>query len=514
MTAARQLVAAGSLPARALHFAEMSSSGARVYAGRYRVIRRLGTGGTAAVFLARDERLEREVAVKRLHGAEVTTETAQRLRREARIMASMRHRNLLTVYDMLMDEDDLLLVMEYVRGETLADVLASAPLGWDRTVELLEPVAAALDHVHGHGVVHRDLKPSNILVGPAGVVKVADLGLATAAEITKITPPGTILGTPAYMAPEQARAGPCTLAVDVYALASIAFQALSGTLPRPGKTVVAVLAQATREPPPDLRERRPGAPAAAAEVLMRGMSPRPEERQRSASQLLGELSSACRARVDEAATGADEAAPAPAWAGDRARPSRPRSERPSTPVPRSQPTPRRPRRLRRRLLAIGALAAGAAAVLVLVALSTQERPSSPAPAPRASRPTPTPVHRPAKTATPAAPRALSATATVRAFYRRAAAGDYKAAWRLAGPGMRTAFGNDFTRFRSDLSSLRRIEFDRLAIKERDDASVTMEIRSIATHDDRVDRCSGTLRTVRDDGGHWVVEPAGLQCTSG
>ena len=118
----------------------MSSSGAILFAERYRVIRRLGAGGTAAVFLTRDERLGREVAVKRVHGAEVTAQTAQRLRREARIMASLRHPNLVTVYDMLMDEDDLLLVMEYVRGETLGDVLASAPLGWERTSELLEPV--------------------------------------------------------------------------------------------------------------------------------------------------------------------------------------------------------------------------------------------------------------------------------------------------------------------------------------------------------------------------------------
>jgi hypothetical protein len=109
---------------------------------------------------------------------------------------------------------------------------------------------------------------------------------------------------------------------------------------------------------------------------------------------------------------------------------------------------------------------------------------------------------------------LSATGTVRAFYRRAAADDYRAAWKLAGPGMRRAYGDSFERFRSDLSSLRRVEFERVAVKERDDASVTVDIRSVATHDDRVDRCSGTLRTVRDDAGHWVVEPAGIQCTSG
>jgi serine/threonine protein kinase len=316
----------------------MSGQWATVFAGRYRVIRRLGAGGSGAVFLTWDERLDREVAVKRLHGAEVTAQTAQRLQREARIMASLRHPNLVTVYDMLMDDDDLFLAMEYVGGETLADVLASAPLDWERTSELLEPVAAALDHVHGDGVVHRDLKPSNILVGTAGVVKVADLGLATAAEITKITPPGAILGTPAYMAPEQARVGPCTAAVDIYAFATIAFQALSGTLPRAGRTVVAVLRQATQEPPPDLRERRPGAPAAAAEALARGMSPVPEERQRSASQLLQELAAAFAAGAEE---------------------------RPSTPEPAPRRKPPRARNVRARVMAIAALATGVIAVLGL-----------------------------------------------------------------------------------------------------------------------------------------------------
>src|SRR3954468_18286612 len=149
----------------------MSGSDARLFAGRYRAVRRLGAGGTATVFLARDERLEREVAVKRIHGAEVTAETALRLQREARIMASLRHPNLVTVFDMVTDGDDLLLVMEYVRGGTLADVLASGPLGGERPGALLEPVAAALDCVHEQGVVHRDLKPSNILVADSGQVK-------------------------------------------------------------------------------------------------------------------------------------------------------------------------------------------------------------------------------------------------------------------------------------------------------------------------------------------------------
>src|SRR4051794_34495771 len=127
-----------------------------VFAERYRSVRRLGHGGTATVFLARDDRLERYVAIKRVHGAEVTATTAKRLWREARIMASLRHPNLVGIYDIVLDGADLLLVMEYVDGQTLADVLASAPLSWERTRELLEPIASALDYVHSEGVLHRD----------------------------------------------------------------------------------------------------------------------------------------------------------------------------------------------------------------------------------------------------------------------------------------------------------------------------------------------------------------------
>ena len=224
--------------------------------------------------------------------------------------------------------------MEFVRGATLADVFASAPLDWERTAQLLDPVAAALDHVHSHGVVHRDLKPSNILVASTGAVKIADLGLATAAEITRITPPGTVLGTPSYMAPEQARARPCTAAVDIYALATIVFQALSGTLPRVGPSVVAVLRQAEREPPPDLRERRPGTPAAAAQALIRSMSPRASDRQRSASELMRELHSAFSgARPSRSPRDPPPPADGPVQAAPRRR-SAPPLKSPRTPDPR------------------------------------------------------------------------------------------------------------------------------------------------------------------------------------
>jgi eukaryotic-like serine/threonine-protein kinase len=476
-----------------------------VFAERYRSVRRLGHGGSATVFLARDERLERDVAIKRVHGAEVTATTAKRLWREARIMASLRHDNLVAIYDIVVDGEDLLLVMEYVEGRTLADLLASAPLSWERTAELLGPVASALDYVHSEGVVHRDLKPSNVLVGDDGSVKVADLGLATAAEITKITPPGAIMGTPAYMAPEQARPGTPTPAADVFALATIAFEALSGTLPRWGRSVVAILAQATREPPADLREHRPDTPAGVAQALMRGMSAVAEQRQRSASALLRDIA----AGFAEAPT-TTEIGPPPL-----------RFERDA----RSRTAGNR----RTRMLALGALCLAVVATVAVLAIrpgaqspSTSSPPvarvapvrtprsaSSPTASPTATA-TPSPSS-PASTATPSA--ALTSTGTVRAFYRRAAAGDYARAWSLAGPRMRRAFGNSLQRFSRDLSSLQRIRFERVAIVARDKAGATVDIRSVATHVNRVDRCTGTLRAIRRPGGGWLVEPAGVRCTS-
>src|SRR5919107_1067278 len=156
-------------------------------AGRYRVIERVGSGGMATVLLAEDERLGRQVAVKRLH-AESPEDTARRFQREAKLGASLNHPNIVAVYDIVSDEDGVLIVMEYVDGGTLRLELDSGPMAPVRAIEVLCGVAAALDHAHEHGVVHRDVKPANVLIARRdGAVKLTDLGIATAAERTNIT---------------------------------------------------------------------------------------------------------------------------------------------------------------------------------------------------------------------------------------------------------------------------------------------------------------------------------------
>src|SRR4051794_17200530 len=156
-------------------------------AGRYRMKRRIGAGGMAAVFLAKDCRLERDVAIKRLH-SDSPDDVGRRFQREAKLGASLNHPNIVAVYDTLTDDEGVLIVMEYVPGHTLRDEVGRGRVEPGRALDVLAALASALDHAHGAGVVHRDVKPANVLIGDArGAVKLADLGIATAAERTRIT---------------------------------------------------------------------------------------------------------------------------------------------------------------------------------------------------------------------------------------------------------------------------------------------------------------------------------------
>jgi tetratricopeptide (TPR) repeat protein/predicted Ser/Thr protein kinase len=348
-------------------------AGGKVLGDRYRVVRVLGSGGMATVFLCRDERLGRLVAVKRLH-AHSPDETAARFVREAKLGASLNHPNLVSVYDTVMDDEGVLIVMELVEGETLADAIRRGPPPTRRTLAMIRDVASGLDHAHSHGVVHRDIKPANVLIREDGVTKLTDLGIATAADHTKITSSGIVLGTAAYMAPEQLEGGEAGPAVDVYALSVLAFEALSGRKARQGRTPLEIAHEVATEGPPDLQEVWSEAPAEAAQVLCRGMARDPLERPASAGELARELAQSLhdvgdtratleRARTAAAAPVGDR--PAPSTRGRVARP--PPTDRPD--VGLYAPSPERPRQ-RVGLAAILALAAlvlagAAAAVAVL-----------------------------------------------------------------------------------------------------------------------------------------------------
>jgi tetratricopeptide (TPR) repeat protein len=344
----------------------------------------------AQVLLCEDERLRRLVAVKRLH-ADSADDVERRFAREARLGAALNHPNLVSVFDTAVDDEGVLIVMEYVEGEALSRALRRGQLEPARVARMGRDLGAALDHAHAHSIVHRDVKPGNVLLREDGITKLADLGIATAVDLTRITRSGELLGTAAYMAPEQLEGGEPGPASDVYALAAVCFEALTGQRPRRGRSAIELAHRIATEPPPDLRDHLADAPAAAAEALKRGMARDPGERTASAGALAGELAAALER--SEAAADHDAAARTrtlPAQAPTRpvrraapaqplARPARPRpaapqrppvAERPASPARRSDATAGRSGTPRRKaaalipVLLLLAVAAAAAAVLL------------------------------------------------------------------------------------------------------------------------------------------------------
>jgi predicted Ser/Thr protein kinase len=324
-----------------------------VLADRFRVQGRLGAGGAATVFLAEDCVLCRDVAIKRLH-AEGSEADVRRFRREARLGASLIHPNLVTIFDTLSSGDGVLIVMEHVRGRPLSDLIPPEGMDPRRLLEILRPVASAIDYAHERGVVHRDVKPANILIAEDRRVKLVDLGTATSGHLTQITAENEIVGTLAYIAPERlAGESVGEPPADVYSLAVLAFEALTGRRPHGARTPSELLDRTLHDPPPDVKEAWPEAPPRLGRVLMQGMDPDPMRRQASAGALVRDL---------EAALPAVGAPRPPTFA----------STEPMTPVVQERltppPSPRRPHAEPKRrlgwllpaLVCIGVLLAGGA----------------------------------------------------------------------------------------------------------------------------------------------------------
>jgi eukaryotic-like serine/threonine-protein kinase len=335
-------------------------------AGRYRRLSSIGVGGMARVLLAEDERLGRQVAVKQLHAAG-PEDAALRFEREAKLGASLNHPNLVSIYDIATDDESVLIVMEYVEGTTLQAEIMRGPLAPERVTAIVADVAAGLDHAHSHDVVHRDVKPANILLRRDGVAKLADLGIATAAERTSITRSGVVLGSAAYMAPEQLAGERAGAAADVYALAAVAFEALGGRKARSGKTPIEVAHEVVNDPPPDLRAAWPDAPEAAASLLAGAMDRDPDRRPSSAGALASELERALRQRDDATAATAALAPDRGAGGGRPPVATAARPRRAGASAPAGTRTRRRGHGRRRRLAPTAVLAALAALVLAVVA---------------------------------------------------------------------------------------------------------------------------------------------------
>jgi eukaryotic-like serine/threonine-protein kinase len=375
-----------------------------VLSGRYRVTRLLGRGGMSAVWLARDDVLDRDVAVKMLHIRRLeSAEAVERFEREARTLASLTHPGIVTVIDRGDDHGRPFIVFEYVRGRDLRERIADEgrlPLG--DVLSIGEQIADALAYAHARGVIHRDVKPHNILLTPDGQPKLTDFGIARVLEEPGLTIEGRVLGTGDYLAPEQAAGEALDARADVYALGVLLYHALCGAVPYHAESYVETARLHAHAPIPSVREVRPDAPERLDEIVRRALAKRPDDRYPDAAALRDDLHALAH-ELKEHAHGADEFDRTPR---EPAPPVRP----PIAPVvlPSIPGTPRRGLRIVSIALLILVLGAGAGLAAYLVHLrgsdssaSTTQSTGGPTTQPVGTSSTPAP--------TPTAIKILSAT---------------------------------------------------------------------------------------------------------
>jgi len=283
----------------------------QLFADRYRLERRLGVGGMATVQLAFDTRLERYVAVKLL--AEHLAEDGafvNRFRREALAAARLVHPNIVQVYDFGLEQagERQFIVMEFVDGASCAELLRDeGRLEPREAVAVLTQACRGLDYAHRNGVVHRDVKPGNLLRSRDHVVKLADFGIAKAAEQSDITKVGSVLGTAAYLSPEQARGEPAGPPADLYALGVVSYQLLTGRLPYEAASLTDLARQQESGPPVAPDELEADVTPELAIAVMRALSPTPEKRYGSGSEMERALLDGARGVVPARPTGATQA---------------------------------------------------------------------------------------------------------------------------------------------------------------------------------------------------------------
>ncbi|QHC20695.1 serine/threonine-protein kinase [Streptomyces sp. GS7] len=307
----------------------------RVIAGRYELSVLLGQGGMGQVWIGYDRRLDRRVGVKllrpdRVAGTPDGEEMRRRFVRECRVTAQVDHPGLVTVHDAGSDDEDLYLVMQYVDGADLSDHLAEHdPYPWPWAVSVAAQLCAVLASVHAVPIVHRDLKPRNVMIRPDGSVVVLDLGIASAldTDTTRLTHTGSPIGSPAYMAPEQAMGGAVGPYTDLYALGVLLHELLSGEVPFAGSTALGVLHRHLYEEPVPVRRLRPDVPEALEALVLHLLRKDPRARPADAQEVYAAL-----APLLPTASVGPHAPPAPATPPAPMDPTRP-FRRPHAPWP-------------------------------------------------------------------------------------------------------------------------------------------------------------------------------------
>lgn len=282
--------------------------------GPYRILEPLGKGGMATVYRASQPSLSRQVAIKVLPEFFAQDPAFhERFRQEAMAIAKLRHPNILTVFDSGETDGVAYIVAELVEGGTLASRLGK-PLSVDECLTIAKPIASALDYAHSRGMVHRDVKPSNILMGADGTPILSDFGLARMSHgegdaVTRLTVTGMALGTPEYMAPEQIRGTNVGPPADIYALAAMLYEMLTGSVPHSGDTPIAMMMSRLNDPLPPPRQRNPAIAESVERVLLKGLAKEPLDRYATAGDLVRALETAANAATSAASVAPTMATP-------------------------------------------------------------------------------------------------------------------------------------------------------------------------------------------------------------
>ncbi|MDO3409381.1 Stk1 family PASTA domain-containing Ser/Thr kinase [Saccharibacillus sp. CPCC 101409] len=259
----------------------------QVFSGRYEIIERVGGGGMALVYKALDLLLNRFVAVKVLRQQFMhDDEFIRRFRREAQSAASLSHPNIVSIYDVGQDGEVQYIVMEYIEGRDLDEVIKErAPLPTEEAVRIASQICDALDHAHNNQIIHRDIKPHNILIGRNGRVKVTDFGIARAVTSTTITQTGSVVGSVHYFSPEHAKGVAAGEKSDLYSLGIVMYQMLTGALPYQGESPISVALKHLQDEYEEPRKLNPMIPQSVENIIIRAMRKNPAERYASASEM-------------------------------------------------------------------------------------------------------------------------------------------------------------------------------------------------------------------------------------
>lgn len=269
---------------------------------RYQIIKTLGEGGMANVYLAHDTYLDRNVAVKVLRGDLANDEKfVRRFQREALSATSLSHPNIVEIYDVSEDDGQYYIVMEYVDGKTLKQVLKQrGHLSVTEVIDIMLQVTDGMAHAHDAYIIHRDIKPQNIMILSNGMIKITDFGVAIALNSTQLTQTNSVMGTVHYIPPEQANGKGSTIRSDIYSMGIMMYELLTGLLPYKGDNAVEIALKHLREPLPSVRKFDSSIPQSIENVIIKATAKNPKNRYKDAREMHDDLKTALDAsRVDE-----------------------------------------------------------------------------------------------------------------------------------------------------------------------------------------------------------------------